>query len=394
MSEIEFGPELAMLAKTTQDVLRKQCDLQAVRSEMRGAEGFASALFRQLSDLGLCGVAVPESYGGAGMGAGSLVPVAEAMGRSLYAGPWLSTTLATQLLLRLGDGALCKAFVPGLCRGELRATVAWAEPDGSFMPTHIAAQASDAGGGYRLNGVKCGVLDAASADLILVSARLQETTGQTPPGPAKVFLIERKQLDDSALQRETLVDETRRSYRVMLRDVEAVPVGGVADAALRYVVQLGALLMAAEMSGGLQASMELTLDYLSTRTQFGKLIGGYQALKHPMVDILVAAEQGRSLLYHAATVFDGESTQSEVAVRMAKAHCGTAFTHAADRGIQFHGAIGFTYECHAQLFFRRAQWAEYQFGDALHHRNQLQRVLLDPSYRWGDGDSLTGGGPL
>jgi acyl-CoA dehydrogenase len=123
--------------------------------------------------------------------------------------------------------------------------------------------------------------------------------------------------------------------------------------------------------------MELTLEYLKTRVQFGKLIGGYQALKHPMAWIMVALEHTRSLVYHAATLLDAGDPEATIAIRMAKAQAGESFTHASDRAIQFHGAIGFTHEFHAQLFFRRAQWDEYAFGDAALHRRRLGETLFD-----------------
>lgn len=373
MADIEFGQEQAMLAKTAVDLMRDHSTFEAVRAQIESASGFDGALFRQVAQLGLLGIAVPEAHGGAGMHPGDLVPVAEAMGRYLYAGPWLSATLAGHLLCTL-DAPAGHALLPELVTGKRLGTVALSEPDGSYQPLSLVTAATASDGNYRLQGIKTGVLDAESADWLLVSA-----TDGAAPG---VFLVERSALGPGALLRETLVDESRRSFRLSLKDVPATRIGADASEALAQVSQLGALLVAADMAGGVQGSMDLTLDYLRTRTQFGKPIGGYQALKHPMVDIFIASEQGRSLLYHAATVFDGRSTESEVATRMAKAHCGATYTQGSDRGIQFHGAIGFTYECHAQLFFRRAQWDEYQFGDGLHHRRALQDLLLDGDADW------------
>jgi alkylation response protein AidB-like acyl-CoA dehydrogenase len=121
------------------------------------------------------------------------------------------------------------------------------------------------------------------------------------------------------------------------------------------------------------------VEYLKTRKQFGKLIGSYQALKHPTVDILVGLDAARSLIYHAATV-TGDApldADAEIACRMAKAQATDALTFAGDRAVQFHGGMGFTYECDAQLYIRRAQWAQQQFGDAYHHRKRLASLLLD-----------------
>ena len=121
------------------------------------------------------------------------------------------------------------------------------------------------------------------------------------------------------------------------------------------------------------------MEYLNTRKQFGRLIGSYQALKHGTVKILTDMDSARSHVYHAATVVGaGElDRDAEIACRMAKAQASDALCYAGDRAVQFHGGMGFTYECDAQLYIRRAQWAQQQFGDAYHHRKRLAPLLLD-----------------
>ena len=121
--------------------------------------------------------------------------------------------------------------------------------------------------------------------------------------------------------------------------------------------------------------MKVTLEYINKRKQFGKLIGSYKGLKHPMAEILCDYDYARSLLYHAATIY-GTGTEAEIAIRLAKAHAGDTFLHAADRAVQFHGGFGFTYECDAQLFLRRASWCQYYFGDSVHHRTHLSSLML------------------
>ena len=218
------------------------------------------------------------------------------------------------------------------------------------------------------------MLDGQNADLLLVAC--------THRGEPAVVLVEASQLPDGALLAERLVDETRRSARVRLDGTtlpaDALLTGGDAAAALRRVQLKGALLVSAEMAGVAQGVFDVTLEYLKTRVQFGKKIGSYQALKHPMVWIMVGLEHSRSLLYRAATLWDTRASASEIetAVRASKAQSGEACMLAVDRAIQFHGAFGFTWECQAQLFFRRAQWAEYTFGDAAHHRRHLAGLLF------------------
>ena len=126
------------------------------------------------------------------------------------------------------------------------------------------------------------------------------------------------------------------------------------------------------------AVLDVVVDYLNTRTTFGRKIGSYQSLKHTCADILVSMERSRSHVYHCATlVTEGVQPQAlEVALRMAKVESGDGFVFAGDRAVQFHGGFGFTWDCDAQLFLRRALWLQHSFGDAAHHRRRLADLLL------------------
>jgi alkylation response protein AidB-like acyl-CoA dehydrogenase len=367
-----FTDEHALLAQSATGLVGKQVGFERVRQWMISESGYDAALWREVGALGWLAVALPEAQGGAGLGATGLVSLAEAMGRSLLAGPWLATTLAEQLILSLGSIEQQAQLLPALASGERIATVAVSEPGGDGSWSRIAARAERDGGGYLLSGTKAYVLDGQNAELFLAVCDCD--------GKPAVFVVERGQLTKAALRAERLIDETRRSARLLLDGVrveQGARLGTDATAPLARFEQIGALLVAAEMAGGNAGVMELTLEYLKTRVQFGKLIGGYQALKHPMAWIMVALEHTRSLVYRAATLLDAGNPEATIAIRMAKAQAGESFTYASDRAIQFHGAIGFTHECHAQLFFRRAQWDEYMFGDAALHRRRLGETLFD-----------------
>jgi acyl-CoA dehydrogenase len=155
------------------------------------------------------------------------------------------------------------------------------------------------------------------------------------------------------------------------------------EQALKDVRLIGALLIAAEATGTSAATLDCIVSYLTSRIQFGRLIGSYQSLKHPTVEILLQMDSARSLIYHAATLFDKGldegpvAADTEIACRMAKAQATETLLFAGDRAVQFHGGMGFTYDCDAMLYIRRAQWAQHQYGDAQHHRLHLARLLLD-----------------
>lgn len=369
---ITYSEEQALLAQSAGELLAKRADIASVRRLLVTDAGYDAALYRELAALGWLGLSVPASYGGSDMPLSSLVSLAEPMGRHMFASPFLASTLAAQALVLSGSDAQKRTWLPRLVAGDAIGSVAITEPHGSYELEHVAATAVLTPAGLVLSGQKTFVLDAQSADFLVVAVRLK--------GELALILVPKAQLSADRIRRETLIDETRRSARVVFDGI-TVPHDSILDAStalstLEHVQRAAWLLTAADMAGGAESVMQLTLDYLRTRKQFGKLIGSYQSLKHPMVDIMCAIEEGRSLLYHAATLFGGESSQSETALRMAKAHLGDTYAYAADRAIQFHGAIGFTYECHAQLFFRRAQFNQYAFGDAQHHRRHLARLLL------------------
>lgn len=367
--EIEYSEEEAMLAQGAGELLAQHCDLSAVRRTMQTEAGYDPALYARMVELGWLGVALPEQYGGAGLSVRALTSLAEAMGRHLLNSPFLPTTLAAQALFTAGSTAQKEAWLPKLIAGQATASIALSEPSGSYA-LWPEARAIRTSAGLELTGEKTFALHAQSADVVLVSVQLDAL-------PA-LLLLEASALA-GRMHRQVVIDETRRSARIDLRGLtvphDALLTGADTEHALRHVRGVAWLLLAAEMAGGCEGVLQLTLDYLRTRVQFERQIGSYQALKHPMVEIACALEQGRSLLYHAATAFDRPEPAREVALRMAKAQLGETFTYAADRAIQFHGAMGFTYECHAQLFFRRAQWAHYSFGDSAHHRRELAQLL-------------------
>jgi alkylation response protein AidB-like acyl-CoA dehydrogenase len=198
-------------------------------------------------------------------------------------------------------------------------------------------------------------------------------------GAPALALLDRAAFTNGKLERETVIDETRRSYRVTLDGMVVQDCyfleADKTPAAVRHLDEAACLLLAAEMCGGAAGVVATTVEYLKTRKQFGRLIGSYQALKHPMVDALMLLDAARSHLYYAAGVI-GEGAEGEIAVRMAKAAAGEALAFAADRAIQFHGGFGFTYDCDAQLYRRLGLWGEARHGDAAWQRARLAELML------------------
>jgi acyl-CoA dehydrogenase len=369
---LNFTDEQGMILDSAREFCRDKSPVAAVRALLPSPTGFDPDVWQEMVDLGWLGLAIPEAFGGSGLGMGSTVPLAESMGRTLLSTPWLSTTLAAQALLRAGDGAQQERWLPQLATGTV-ATLALLD-SGDWGAANTGCEAVASGDRVRLEGGKCFVADAGVAELFVVLC------GRA--GSPALALVERGQLAADAISSHVLLDETKRAARVDFSGVELSPdalLGGDVTGAVRDLELLGAMLVAAEATGSTAACLDTVVDYLKTRKQFGQLIGSYQALKHPTVDILCGMDSARSLIYHAATlVGDGPlDRDAEIACRMAKAQAVEALRFAGDRAVQFHGGMGFTYECDAQLYIRRAQWSQQQFGDAQHHRKRLAALLLD-----------------
>ena len=367
---IRFSEEQAMLLDTAREFCQKRAPIDAVRQAIQAGQPLDATLWQTMVDLGWLGVTIPEIHGGLGLDLADTVPIFEAMGRQLLATPLLASTLAAQVLIANGNDDQKNQWLPKIAAGQI-ATVALTEANGAWDADQITTRLNrSASGEMTLTGSKAFVLDAGVADVILVSALQGESL--------RWCLVDVSELPDGAIQREAVIDETRRSYSLVLSDL-SIQVDQILPGTVFTKIELAAmLLITAEMSGGLEGVLAVIVGYLNTRKQFDRLIGSYQAMKHPTVDILMGAEMTRSYLYHAATVWRDETDLAvvESAVRMAKCCASEQFSEAGDRGIQFHGGFGFTYECDAQLFLRRALWSQYQFGDERHQRQKLSALLF------------------
>lgn len=369
MAGLAYSEEQIELLDVATTFCRDKSPVDRVRKLMDSDLGYDAAVWTEMAALGWTAIAVPEAYGGVGLTLAEVVPVVEQMGRNLMASPLVSSTLAAQAVLSGGTDAQRANWLPRLAEGAI-GTLALSEANGDWDLHNITATARKDGDNLVLSGEKLFVLWAATADVIVTSVMLD---GQ----PALVLLT--AQDVAGRLRREAIIDETKRSFALSLDDV-SISASALLDISrtgqtLTQIEQAAALLQSAEMCGGTQTVIDYTVSYLQTRKQFGKLIGEYQALKHPIVDAYVEYEKARSHLYSAASSFSDQGV-GEIAVRMAKAAADTTYSFAADRAIQFHGGFGFTHDCDAGLHRRAAIFQASQFGDAAWHRAKLAPLLL------------------
>ncbi|MDM7927033.1 acyl-CoA dehydrogenase family protein [Blastomonas fulva] len=370
LGALSYSEEQIELMDVATNFCRDRSPIDKVRKLIEDEHGYDPAVWQEIVDLGWMGIAVPEAQGGVGLSMAEVAPIAEQMGRRLLATPFATCTIAAQALLAAGDEAQCAEWLPRIVAGEV-ATLALTEPHGDWNLGHVEATAKASGDGYVLSGTKQFVVYAQHAALVIASVTVE--------GAVRLALIERSAIPDSALRREIIIDETKRSYELTLDGI-TIPASALLDAgrsgaALTQIELSSALLQAAEMCGGTQSAIDYTIEYLKTRKQFGKLIGEYQALKHPITNAYVGYEKARSHMLSAAHNF-GQQGVGEIAVRMAKASADKAYSFAADRAVQFHGGFGFTHDCDAGLYRRSAIWHASQYGDAAWHRAKLADLLF------------------
>lgn len=365
------------LQNSARKFLAAECPIAEVRRLMETGAAHDEALWGKMAAQGWMGLLISEDFGGFGMGPVELAVVLEEMGRALLPGPYFSTVLLAASVIENGGGEERKReFLPRLASGALKATLALLEESASWNPEAVRMPATpSSNGGFRLHGRKLFVPDAAVAGLIVCAARLD--------GELALFAVDPK-TKGVAIRPLPAMDNTRKLYEVVFDAVELPATALLArgprvHAALERTLDLAAAGLAAEMTGGMQRLLEITVEYAKTRKQFGKPIGSFQAVQHLCADMLLYTEGSRSAAYYAAWTLATNDAGAPAAVSVAKAYASDAFRETGNRGIQVHGGMGFTWENDVHLYFRRAKASEIAYGDANFHRERIARLVVDRS---------------
>ena len=354
------------------EAVRRFCEDKSPPSEVRRLmeteAGYDEAVWKQMgAELGLQGLHIPEAFGGQGFSFVELCIVLEEQGRALLCAPYFaSVALAANAIMNAGSDADRKELLPGIASGETIATLAITESSGAWDATGISMEAS---GSHVLNGTKEVVVDGHNADLIVVAARQAGTTGTDG---ISLYTVAG---DASGLTRtpQKTLDWTRKLAKLEFSDVEAKPLGepGKAWEALSLTLDQAAVCLANEMVGGTQFCFEAAVQYGKDRHQFGRAIGGYQAIKHRLADLLLEVESAKSAAYYAAWAAASKPDEFPIVASLAKAYCSDAYFKMTAENIQIHGGIGFTWEHDAHLYYKRAKSSELFLGDPSEHREKL-----------------------
>ena len=355
------------LKNTVRKFLAAECPLAEVRKQMETQTAFDGALWRKIAEQGWTGIIFPEEYGGFGMGMVEMAATLEEMGRALLPGPFSSTVLAAGSLIEAaGNDGQKKKYLSAICRGEAKASVALLEDSASWSPDAVQMKAA----GLTLNGRKLFVPDAAVADFLIVVARMD--------GNLALFVVPAN-APGLRITNLPAMDATRKLYEVTFDNVaaELLAQGSHARTALDRALDIATVGLVAEMTGGMQRLLEITVEYAKTRKQFGRAIGEFQAVQHQCADMLVYTESSRSAAYYAAYAIQEGIPEARLAVSVAKAYASDAYREVGNRAIQIHGGMGFTWENDVHLFYRRAKASEVAYADAGFHRERVAKFVVD-----------------
>ncbi len=383
--EFSFTEEQQMIRDTATSFLAEVSDSEAVRRAMATEAGYEDELWSRITgEMCWHAVHIPEDFGGLGLGYVELVALLEEMGKRLMCSPFYSTVcLGVNALRVAGTDRQQERYLSRIAGEGTKATLAWTGTRGRWDADSIDATYASTDDGVVLDGRLRYVPDGHTADLLIVAARQEGSSDEDGIG---LFIVP---ADANGVARTWLptMDQTRKQAQIDLSGVR-VAAGDVmrnlgnAWPLLSRVLDLARIAIAADQVGGASQVLDATADYIKERRQFGRPVGGFQAMKHKAADMMLKAEAARSAVYYAACIADQyleERVAAETlaeAASIAKAYCSDAYFFNAGCAIQMHGGIGFTWEHDMHLYFKRAKSTQQFLGDAAFHRERLSRQIL------------------
>jgi alkylation response protein AidB-like acyl-CoA dehydrogenase len=369
--------EQSILRDAARTWTREQSPVSALRRlrDNGSSLGYDPAAHAKMAEMGWTGVIIPEAYGGSNCGYLSLGLVLEETGRTLTASPLLSSALAVpSAILGGGNEAQKEAWLPQITTGALVASLA-VDESAHHRPEHVVLTATPSGAGYVLSGAKTYVLEGGAAGLFVVSAR---TAGNSDDKAGiTLFLVPGK---SKGLNRRVLkLADSRGAANLLFDKVEVgrdAVLGGVDTGwnLLDKTLDCARAGLAAEMLGTALQAFEITLDYLKTRIQFGRLIGSFQALQHRAAKMFADLELSRSCVEAALTAIDNDAPDIAELVSLAKTKTGDVLQLVTNEMIQMHGGVGMADEHDAGLYLKRARAAEATYGNRSYHRDRYARL--------------------
>lgn len=369
--DLGFSKEQDMLRNSVAELLSKECPYDIVKEIEETEEGYSAKIWKKMAELGWMEIYYPEAYGGFGDPLLDLLIIMEEMGKMAFPSPFFSTVIQCGLsILEGGTEEQKKTLLSRIARGKLIMALAQYEPEASYLEQGINMPAELSGKKYVLNGTKMFVVDANIANTLLVAARVADA-GVT------LFLVDAK--NPGVTIRKMPAVGMDNSCEVVFKDVtvsqaDVIGAPGQGWEILEKMFQRAVLAKCGEMLGSCKAVLDMTSAYAKERVQYGKPIGGFQAIQHFMADMQLAYDTSINLYYKVAWMVDeGMEASKEVSALKAKVNEDCKFI--SERGVHIHGAIGTTREYDVGLFYRRAKASEFAMGDSDYHLEKVAQGM-------------------
>lgn len=377
--DLSFNETQLMLQANARELLSKECPSSLVRALEHDSTRYSLELWNTIARLGWLGLIIPEKYGGSGGNFLDLAALLEEMGRALMPGPFFSTVVLGALtLLDVADENIKDKLLPKIAEGDLIMTLAIAEREAPYEPQGINLRAHVNKEDYVLNGEKFFVPDAQIADLIIVVARTSSITDNNVKDGITLFIVPRDTPGLTISPHHTLAAASY--YQISCDSVQLTKeqIIGDVDGGWNHVEKLlerASVAKSLEMLGGAKRVLDMTIEYLKKRVQFGRPVGTFQGIQHHCANMSIDVEGSKFLIYQAAWKLSEQLPISKDA-SVAKAWISDAYLRVCALAHQCHGAIGFTQEHDLQLFTRSARLQEQIYGDSGFHRRLLSQTLI------------------
>ncbi len=363
----DFSDDQKLLRDQARKFLFDKCDRKSVRTILDDDQlHYHKELWSQISEMGWTGTAIPEEYGGLGLGMLELCVIAEELGRSLAPTPFSSSIyLFAEFIKNYGSDDQKKRFLPLIASGEKIGTFALSETNGTPKPSNVKTKFSS----EKINGYKSPVSDGETADYLVIAANSDNKGNRNS---LSLYIVDLHQDGVSKTSLET-IDPTRPACSINFENVEAELLGeqGMAWDMTENIFNRAAVLYSFEQVGGAQVSLDEAKKYSMERFAFGRQIGSFQALKHKMADMYVKIELARSNAYYGAWALSTDSNELPVAAAGARVSASDAFNYAAKENIQIHGGVGFTWDYDCHLFYRRSKLLSLNIGSTRQWKENL-----------------------
>lgn len=358
----DYTEEQKMLVQSLERTLAKSYDFETYRAQLATKSSHDPSLWSSLAELGIMAMPLPESVGGFDGNHTDIALISAELGRRLVPEPYVSNVVVAAYILNATRGETAADELGAIATGEKRFAAAFYEPGERHNSLAINTRAEKSGDGWTLNGHKAVVLGADTADSFIVSADAEGHSLFLVPADADGVSIRKYQLLDGRGAADLIFNNVELDGNTLLGDV------GDAEGVILEAVDRGAAALVADSVGAIEEVIEMTKDYLRTRTQFGRPIGSFQVLAHRMVDLLVDYEQAKSMSMEASVEATNDNpTERQKAISAAKAKVGAVSRKFGKDSIQMHGGIGMTDEYALGAYVKRLLVNETLFGDTDYH---------------------------